>query len=220
MPVIIIVLVAGAWALRWENNGQQGNKSYHYDRWLSQGWVKVISPTAFYEAPVIAQDILLLEKDRQVVILGLVDKISNNHAVMARNIEKADGFQDYEKKGLDLYSYVKYGSREPSSLSDYEKQAIRDYMAASGKVSANRELSSTYRELKTSFDAYWNAHNNNIQLQNMAQEQAARILSQKAVEKRRIASIGSLTIGLVALSGLIYLYLSAGKQKPKLTEEA
>lgn len=219
IPAIIIVLVAGAWLFRWENNGQQGNKAYFYDRWLSQGWVKVVSPTAFYEAPVIAQDVLLLEKDKQAVILGAADNVSNNQAIMARNLEKADGFQDYEKKGVDVYSSVKFGYRDPASLSDYEKQALRDYMKASGKTTDLREFSSTYVDLKGAFDSYWNAHNENIRIDKQIQVQATQFLFKKAVDKRRIASIGSLLVGLAAVIWLVTVFLLYGKTNKTVHKE-
>lgn len=162
----------------------------------------------------------MLEKDKQAIILGVVDNIFSNGAIMERDLQKADGFQDYEKIGFNVYSSIKFGYRDASSLSDYEKQALRDYMKANGKATSSREFSSTYVDLKAAFDGYWNAHNENIRIDKQIQEQATQILSNKAVEKRRIASIGSAAIGLAALLWLIAIFILAGRQKKQIIEEA
>ncbi|MEN6350524.1 MAG: hypothetical protein ABFD08_14150 [Syntrophomonas sp.] len=208
IPVTILILVVIAWLFRWENAGQQGNKTYHYDRWISQGWVTVISPTAFYEMPVLSSEELNIEQNNQISILGMKEALDNNALIMRNDEQLNNDFQRYEKKGIYLHYQLQAHDISISNMSDEEKTILDDYLVSKDHKGA---FSDTYINLKAAYDRYWKAYNDNKNLHNIAHDQAIQVLSKKAVSQRRLVSVGGTLLGLAALIWLIVFFVLSGK---------
>lgn len=214
IPTTIILLLVAAWSFRWGDGGKQGNKTYYIDRWLGQTWVKEVTEGGYAEYPIITSN---LDLETQKAIDASPD-LSDQMKKLEENIKIQDEIVVQNRSYISQYNSLasvrekEWHASHPNSwhfltMPEDEKQYINSHIQSDIIDGYNTWATANVESVRL------NKERNNIW--NSVQGLIKQKHMDGAIMNRRIASIGSVTIGLIALISLVSLFVLDKKKTMK-----
>lgn len=214
IPTAIILLLIVAWFFRWGDGGKQGNRTYYIDRWLGQTWVKEVTEGGYAEYPVITgnfdletQKAIDASSELSYQMKNLEDNIKIQDAIVVPNRSYISQYNSLASAREKEWHASHPNSWHFSTMPEDEKQYINSHIPSDIINGYNTWATANVESVRL------NKERNNIW--NSVQGQIKQEHMGGAIANRRIASIGSVTIGLIALMSLLSLFVLDKKKTVK-----